>query len=68
MSVFVKNMRGEALMPCSPRKARLLLREEKAFIPHFTFRKKWRTSAENLLNKRPIRAFFFVKLDIHSKI
>lgn len=32
MRVFVKNMRGEALMPCSQRKARLLLKEEKAKI------------------------------------
>jgi len=32
MRVFVKNMRGEALMPCTPRKARLLLNEKKAKI------------------------------------
>lgn len=32
MRVFVKNMRGEPLMPCSQRKARLLLKEEKAKI------------------------------------
>ena len=32
MRVFVKNMRGESLMPCSQRKARLLLKEEKAKI------------------------------------
>lgn len=36
MSVFVKNMRGESLMPCSPRKARLLLREGKAKIINYT--------------------------------
>ena len=36
MSVFVKNMRGKPLMPCSPRKARLLLREEKAKIINYT--------------------------------
>lgn len=27
MRVFVKNMRGQALMPCSPRKARVLVRD-----------------------------------------
>lgn len=32
LRVFVKNQRGEALMPCSQRKARLLLKEEKAKI------------------------------------
>ena len=32
MRVFVKNMRGEPLMPCSQRKARLLLKEGKAKI------------------------------------
>ena len=32
MRVFVKNMRGEPLMPCSQRKARLLLKENKAQI------------------------------------
>lgn len=32
MRVFVKNMRGEPLMPCSQRKARLLLKEDKAKI------------------------------------
>lgn len=32
MRVFVKNIRGEALMPCSQRKARLLLRDGKAKI------------------------------------
>lgn len=32
MRVFVKNMRGESLMPCSQRKARLLLKEGKAKI------------------------------------
>ena len=36
MSVFVKNMRGESLMPCSPRKARLLLREGKAKVINYT--------------------------------
>ena len=30
--VFVKNMRGQALMPCSQRKARLLLKQKKAKI------------------------------------
>jgi hypothetical protein len=28
MNVFVLNKHGEALMPCKPRKAKLLLREE----------------------------------------
>ncbi|NCI20703.1 Paclitaxel/taxanoid biosynthesis susceptibility protein TS1 [Clostridium botulinum] len=32
MSVFVKNLRNEALMPCSERKARLLLKNNKAKI------------------------------------
>ena len=32
MKVFVKNMRGQALMPCSPRKARILLKQKKAKI------------------------------------
>jgi hypothetical protein len=32
MSVFVKNMRGEPLMPCGDRKARILLKEGKAEI------------------------------------
>lgn len=32
MRVFVKNMRGEPLMPCNQRKARLLLKEGKAKI------------------------------------
>ena len=32
MRVFVKNMRGQALMPCSQRKARLLLKQKKAEI------------------------------------
>ena len=32
MRVFVKNMRGEPLMPCSPRKSRLLLKEGKAKV------------------------------------
>ena len=32
LRVFVKNQRGEALMPCSQRKARLLLKEGKARI------------------------------------
>ena len=32
MRVFVKNMRGQALMPCSQRKARLLLMQKKAKI------------------------------------
>ncbi|MDQ0195067.1 RRXRR domain-containing protein, partial [Paenibacillus wynnii] len=32
MRVFVKNKRGEALMPCSVRKARLLLKQQKARI------------------------------------
>lgn len=32
MRVFVKNMRGEPLMPCTQRKARLLLKAGKARI------------------------------------
>lgn len=32
MRVFVKNMRGQALMPCSQRKARILLERKKAKI------------------------------------
>ncbi|MBP3040353.1 RRXRR domain-containing protein, partial [Bacillaceae bacterium Marseille-Q3522] len=32
MRVFVKNKRGEPLMPCSPRKARLLLKNKQAKI------------------------------------
>ena len=32
MRVFIKNMRGQALMPCSQRKARLLLKQKKAKI------------------------------------
>lgn len=36
MRVFVKNKRGESLMPCPPRKARLLLREGKAKILDYT--------------------------------
>lgn len=32
MRVFIKNMRGQALMPCSQRKARLLLKQGKAKI------------------------------------
>ena len=33
--VFVFNMRGEALMPCSQRKARILLKENKAVIKKY---------------------------------
>ncbi|MGG0239945.1 RNA-guided endonuclease IscB [Bacillus rhizoplanae] len=36
MRVFVKNLRGEPLMPCSPRKARLLLKQGKATIIGYT--------------------------------
>lgn len=36
MRVFVKNKRGEALMPCTPRKARLLLKSKKAKIVDYT--------------------------------
>ena len=32
LRVFVKNIRGENLMPCSQRKARILLKEKKAKI------------------------------------
>lgn len=32
MKVFVLNQHGKALMPCSPRKAKLLLREDKATV------------------------------------
>ena len=32
MRVFVINQHGEALMPCKPRKARILLREGKAKV------------------------------------
>jgi len=32
LRVFVKNMRGQALMPCSQRKARILLKQKKAKI------------------------------------
>ena len=32
MRVFVKNMRGEPLMPCKPSKARKLLKADKAKI------------------------------------
>ena len=32
MSVFVLNMRDEPLMPCSPAKARILLKEDKAVV------------------------------------
>ena len=35
MRVFVKNMRGEPLMPCSQRKARILLKENKAQIINY---------------------------------
>ncbi|PEF72879.1 Paclitaxel/taxanoid biosynthesis susceptibility protein TS1 [Bacillus pseudomycoides] len=36
MRVFVKNLRGEPLMPCSNRKARLLLKQGKAKIIGYT--------------------------------
>ncbi|MDM5190474.1 RNA-guided endonuclease IscB [Bacillus sp. DX4.1] len=36
MRVFVKNLRGEPLMPCSTRKARLLLKQGKAKIMGYT--------------------------------
>ncbi|CAG9613874.1 hypothetical protein BACCIP111899_03094 [Bacillus rhizoplanae] len=36
MRVFVKNLRGEPLMPCNPRKARLLLKQGKAKILKYT--------------------------------
>jgi hypothetical protein len=32
LRVFVKNMKGKALMPCTPRKARILLKDKKAKI------------------------------------
>ena len=32
MRVFVKNIRGESLMPCTQRKARILLKSKKAVI------------------------------------
>ena len=32
MRVFVKNIKGKSLMPCSPRKARILIKENKAKI------------------------------------
>ena len=32
MRVFVLNKRGKPLMPCSPAKARLLLKEKKAVV------------------------------------
>ncbi|GAA3326057.1 hypothetical protein GCM10020331_060430 [Ectobacillus funiculus] len=32
MRVFVRNLRGESLMPCSTRKARILLKEQKKAI------------------------------------
>lgn len=32
MRVFIKNMRGQALMPCTQRKARILLKQKKAKI------------------------------------
>lgn len=35
LRVFVKNKRGESLMPCSQRKARLLLKEGKAIIYNY---------------------------------
>ena len=35
MLVFVLNKHGEALMPCKPRKARLLLKEKKAKIASY---------------------------------
>lgn len=36
LKVFVKNQRGEPLMPCSPRKARVLLRDGKAKVANRT--------------------------------
>ncbi|WP_242224760.1 RNA-guided endonuclease IscB [Bacillus cereus group sp. BfR-BA-01380] len=36
MRVFVKNLRGEPLMPCSHRKARILLKQGKAKIIEYT--------------------------------
>lgn len=35
MRVFVKNIRGESLMPCSQRKARILLKSKKAIICNY---------------------------------
>ena len=32
MRVFVRNKRGKPLMPCSPAKSRLLLKEKKAIV------------------------------------
>ena len=46
MRVFVENMRGEPLMPCSQRKARLLLKEGKVKIidyKPFTIKLLWAT-------------------------
>ena len=46
MKVFVKNMRGQALMPCSCRKARLLLKQNKAKVvgyKPFTIQLKYAT-------------------------
>ena len=46
MKVFVKNMRGQPLMPCSCRKARLLLKQNKAKIvgyKPFTIQLKYAT-------------------------
>ena len=36
MRVFVLNKRGKPLMPCSPAKARLLLKEKKAIVKRRT--------------------------------
>ena len=36
MRVFVKNMRGTPLMPCTQRKARILVKEGKAKIVDYT--------------------------------
>ena len=36
MRVFVRNKRGKPLMPCSPAKARLLLKEKKAIVKRRT--------------------------------
>lgn len=52
--VFVLNMRGEPLMPTSPRKARLLLKEGKAKVVKrnpFTIQLKYATGE----NKQPIK-------------
>lgn len=35
MNVFVKNLKGQALMPCSQKKARILLKEKKAKIINY---------------------------------